>query len=211
MPHDFVATLGTERAVAILRCSDQRVAAGAMDAAVRGGFRIIEFTFAVPGVLELIADFSRRPDVIAGAGTVLSVEQARQAVRAGARFLVSPIVDEAVIGEAIALGAAPLPGVHTPTEMWRASRAGAEVLKLFPSPAGGPDYLRAILGPMPELRIVPTNGVTLANTRAYLDAGAFAVAYNAAVFAPELLAGSRWDEVERRARELIKEVHHGRP
>ena len=122
---------------------------------------------------------------------------------AGARFLVSPVLDEAVVAEARELGAVAMPGVHTPTEMWRAHQAGAPVLKLFPAPAGGPDYLRAVRGPLPDLKIVPTNGVSEANARDYLDAGAFAVAFNTALFPPDALTQARWDEVEGRARALL--------
>jgi Entner-Doudoroff aldolase len=206
MRDDFVSLLGRERAVAILRCFDQAAAAQAMAAAVRGGFRVIEFTFSVPGVLELIAESARREDLAVGAGTVMTREQVREAVRAGARFIVSPVFDEAVVAEALALGATPLPGVSTPSEVWRAHQAGAPILKLFPAPAGGPEWLRAVRGPLPELRLVPTNGVTRQNARAYLEAGAFAVAFNSALFPPEVLGAGRWDEVERRARELLAEV-----
>ena len=160
-PEQFVDEFGRARVSAILRTDDQRKAAEAMAAALRGGFRIVEFTLTIPGVFELITEFSKREGVIVGAGTVLEVEQARQAVAAGAAFLVSPVVDEPVIAAASALGVACMPGTHTPTEMLRAHRAGAQLCKLFPAPAGGPAYLRSIRGPLPFLKIVPTNGVSL--------------------------------------------------
>ena len=202
-PSELVDTLGRERAVAILRCPRQDSALAAMDAAVRGGFRVVELTFAVPGVLELIAAFARRPGLVVGAGTVLTQEQARAAVRAGARFLVSPILDEEMIAEARSLGVAILPGVHTPTEMWRAVKAGAPLLKLFPAPAGGPAYLRAVRGPFPDLKIVPTNGVTADNARAWLEAGAHALGFAGALFAPDLVAERRVAEIEALARGLL--------
>ena len=202
-PAELIDLSGRERALAILRGPRQDTAAAAMEAAVRGGFRLLEFTFAVPGVLELVADFARRPGLVVGAGTVMTIEQARAAARAGASFLVSPILDEAVIAEARALGVAILPGVHTPTEMWRAHQAGATLLKLFPAPAGGPAYLRAIRGPLPELRIVPTNGLTADNARAWLDAGAHALGFNSALFPAELVAAKRADEIEALARALV--------
>ena len=113
----LVQRLGRERATAIVRCDDQEVAASAMDAAIRGGFSIVEFTLTVPGVFELISEFSSREGLIVGAGTVLSADQAEAAVEAGAGFLVSPVVDEAVIGRALDLGVDVMPGTHTPTEM----------------------------------------------------------------------------------------------
>ncbi len=201
-PDDFLERLWNERATAILRWHDQRVADEAMAAAIRGGFGIVEFTMTVPGVLELIAKHSKSGDVVVGAGTVLTLEQARDAVDAGARFLVSPIVDEAVIEEASRLGVAVMPGTHTPTEMWRAYRAGAPLQKLFPAAAAGPDTVRSILGPMPFLRIVPTNGVTEDNAAEYLRAGAYAVGMVRSLFSVEDMTLERYDVIEARARAL---------
>lgn len=196
----FLDQLWQARATAILRCADQRLAADAMGAAVRGGFRVVEFTLTVPGAFELIQDFAARPGLVVGAGTVLTREQARRAVAAGARFLVSPVTDEEVIREAASLGVAAMPGTHTPSEMWRAHQAGAPLVKLFPAPAGGPSYLRSVLGPMPFLRVVPTNGVDPDNAGAWLEAGAFAVGLVASLFRPDDLAAGRMDRIEERAR-----------
>lgn len=206
-PEQFVDEFGRARVCAILRTDDQRKAAEAMDAALRGGFRIIEFTLSIPGVFELIREFSKREGVIVGAGTVLEVEQARQAVAAGARFLVSPVVDEPVIAAAGALGVAAMPGTHTPTEMLRAHRAGAQLCKLFPAPAGGPAWVRSVRGPMPFLKIVPTNGVTLEGPEGmehWLAAGAWATGFVASLFGPSELAASRWDLIESKARAIVE-------
>jgi Entner-Doudoroff aldolase len=203
---DFLLTLWRERATAILRTDDQRRAAAAMDAALQGGFRVVEFTLTTPGALELIAEFSRRPGVIAGAGTVLTRAQAKAAIGAGARFLVSPVMDVDVIAAAVEGGAAAMPGCHTPTEMLTAHRAGAELVKLFPAPAGGPAYVRSVLAPLPFLRIVPTNGVQLDNAAAYLEAGSFAVGMVASLFDPDDLATGRYDSIAERARTIKQAV-----
>jgi len=145
--------------------------------------------------------------LVVGAGTVLDVEQARLAVEAGARFLVSPVVDEAVIGEALAAGVAVMPGTHTPTEMIRAHRAGAHLQKLFPAPGAGPAFVRACLGPLPFLRIVPTNDVDASNAAAYLRAGAFAVGLGNKLFLADDLREGRFDRIERRAREMLAAAH----
>ena len=203
---DVVTALWRERASAILRADDQRRAASAMDAAVRGGFRVVEFTLTIPGALELIAEFSRRPGVLVGAGTVLTTAQARASLAAGAQFLVSPVVDENVIAAALGGGAVAMPGAQTPTEMLRAHRAGAALIKLFPAPAGGPTYVRSVLAPLPFLRIVPTNGVAVDNAAAYLEAGCFAVGLVAGVFDPADLAAGRFDRIEERAREILGAV-----
>jgi Entner-Doudoroff aldolase len=205
-PSAFTELLWRERATAILRAGEQRLAADAMEAAVRAGFRAIEFTLTTPGALELIADFARRPGLSVGAGTVLSADDAQRAVQAGASFLVAPNFDPEVVTEAARLGVASIPGVHTPTEMLAAHRAGAPLLKLFPAPAGGPTYLRSCLGPLPFLRIVPTNGVDLDNAAQWLEAGAWAVGFVNALFEPKMLAGRDTDAIEARGRQLLTAV-----
>ncbi len=194
------------RAIAILRANDQAIGREAFAAAVRGGFRVLEVTLGTPGAIEIIADFARDKQLTLGAGTVLTIEQARAAARAGARFLVSPVVDPLIITEAARLGCVMVPGCATPTEMWNAHCAGAPLQKLFPSPAGGPSWLRSVLGPMPFLRVIPTNGIEVENAAEWLAAGAFAVGCVRSLFPPEELAAHAWDSIERRARALLAAV-----
>lgn len=203
---ESLLTVWRGRASAILRTDDQKRASEAMEAALRGGFKVVEFTLTTPGALELIADFSRRPGMLVGAGTVLTTRQARAALDAGARFLVSPVTDDDVIAAAVEAGALAMPGTHTPTEMLRAHRAGAQLCKLFPAAAGGPAYVKSILAPLPFLRIVPTNGVDAGNAAAYLEAGCFAVGMVASVFDPADMAAGRFDRIEERAREILRAV-----
>jgi Entner-Doudoroff aldolase len=207
-PEEFVHALELHRTSAIVRADAQAVARSAMNAAVTGGVRIVEFTLTTPGALDLIAEFAGRDPVepvdgmdrlVVGAGTVLTPAQARDAVQAGARFLVSPVADTAVIRAAADLGVAMMPGVHTPTEMLRAHEDGAPLLKLFPAPAGGPAYLRSVLGPLPFLRIVPTNGVDESNIADWIAAGAWGVGLVAPLFRPEDLAAGNWAAIEARA------------
>ncbi|MEM9453975.1 MAG: bifunctional 4-hydroxy-2-oxoglutarate aldolase/2-dehydro-3-deoxy-phosphogluconate aldolase [Myxococcota bacterium] len=212
---DVLPMLWAHRITAILRTTDEALARDAMEAAVRGGMRLVEFTLTTPGALSLIAEFSARSGLatsggldrlIVGAGTVLRPDQARAAVEAGARFLVSPVMDPEIIALARTLGVPILPGVHTPTEMLAAHRAGAPLLKLFPGPAGGPAYLRSTLAPLPFLRVVPTNGVDLDNVAAWLRAGAWAVGTTTALFMPGAMAARDLDAVQRRAAALRRAV-----
>jgi Entner-Doudoroff aldolase len=209
-PDALVRFLGDAGASAILRTGLAEAAEPAMEAALRGGFRVIEFTLTTPGALELIRRFARRDGIAVGAGTVLTVDQARAAADAGAVFLVSPVVDEAVIEAGHDLGVAVVPGTHTPTEMLRAHRAGARLQKLFPAPAGGPAYVAACLGPMPFLRLVPTNGVDEANAAGFLRAGSFALGFVSPVFNPDDLAHGRFAHVEARARTILAAVADAR-
>ena len=202
-PDKFVEHFGQVKASAILRTNDQEKAALAMEAAIRGGFDVIEFTLTVPGVYELVQDFSRRPGLLVGTGTVMDEREAQLSVEAGACFLVSPVVDEVVIRAASDLGVACMPGTHTPTEMLRAHRAGAQLCKLFPAPAGGPAWLQSVLGPMPWLKIVPTNGASEENAGDWIKAGAFAVGFVAPLFVAEDVEAGRWDVIEERARRCL--------
>jgi 2-dehydro-3-deoxyphosphogluconate aldolase / (4S)-4-hydroxy-2-oxoglutarate aldolase len=204
--HEFVGILQRERAIAILRTADEEAAQPALAAAIRGGFRVVEVTLNTPGALARIAELREQSEIVVGAGTVLSVADARNAVAHGARFLVSPVLDEAVIAEAASLGVAVIPGTHTPTEMFRAHRAGAPFVKLFPASANGPEYVRACLGPMPFLRIVPTSGVDATNAARYLSAGAFALGFVSSLFEPELLSRRQFDRVVDRAKAFIEIV-----
>jgi 2-dehydro-3-deoxyphosphogluconate aldolase/(4S)-4-hydroxy-2-oxoglutarate aldolase len=207
-PESLVELLGRERASAILRTHDRTAAVAAMEAAVAGGFRVVEFTLTIPDAYGLIEEFARRDGLVVGAGTVLETEQARRAVEAGASFLVSPVTDEAVIAAAGELGVAAMPGAHTPTEMLRAHRAGAQLVKLFPVPAGGPVWLRSVLAPLPFLKVVPTNGVDAANVAAWLEAGAWAAGFTTPLFDPGDMAARRWSAIEERARTILE---HARP
>jgi 2-dehydro-3-deoxyphosphogluconate aldolase / (4S)-4-hydroxy-2-oxoglutarate aldolase len=209
-PTDFVARLREVRASAILRTPVAAAAGPAMEAAVKGGFRIVEFTLTTPNALELIAQFAERDDLIVGAGTVLTEEEARASVKAGARFLVSPVMNPRIIALAAELGVASIPGTFTPTEMHAAYRAGAPLQKLFPAPANGPDYIRACMGPMPFLKIVPTNGVDPANAALLLQSGAWAVGFVASLFVADEIRAGRFDRIEERARACLAAVQAAR-
>lgn len=209
-PEQLLERVWTHRTSAIIRTGEQEVAARAMDAAVAGGIRIVEFTLTTPGAIELIAEFSRKKvepeqgidDLVVGAGTVLTRKDALAALDAGARFLVSPVFDEAIVRLAVERGAVAMPGTHTPTEMLAAHRAGAQLLKLFPAPAGGPAWLRSVLAPMPFARVVPTNGVDESNIAQWLQAGAWGVGLVAPLFRPDDLATSNFSAVSARARQM---------
>lgn len=204
-PDEFVQCFEKQRASAILRTPSEESAGPAMEAAIRGGFRICEFTLTIPGVFDRISEFAKK-DVVVGAGTVLSVEDARRAVEAGAQFLVSPVTDEGVIAEAARLGVAMMAGTYTPNDMLRAYRAGAALQKLFPVPTMGPAYVKACLGPMPFLKIVPTSGVNQENARDFLEAGAFALGFVGPLFVPEDVERGRYDAIEERAKKFLKAV-----
>ena len=199
----FLDIAWQQRATAILRTDDHQIADGAVSAAVEGGFRLVEFTLHCPQPFALIEKFAQDDDLVVGAGTVMTAEETRQAVGAGAKFIVSPIFDEDVVETALELGAIAMPGTRTPTEMVRAYRAGAAVQKLFPAPASGPAFVQATLGPLPFLRLVPTSGVTPENVAQWISAGVFGVGFVGPLFPKDVLADRDYIAVERLAREAL--------
>jgi len=204
--HETAAAIERERISAIIRADDQVVAGEAMRAAVDGGFRMIEFTLTTPGAFELITEFSRRKDLLVGAGTVLTVEQARTAVAAGAKFLVSPICDPIIVALAASLDVACIPGAYTPTEMETASRLGADFVKVFPAAAGGVGFIEAVLAPLPHLRLFPTAGVTPENFVDFLTAGCAGVGFPKPLFGATDLARRDFAAIRIRASEITRRL-----
>jgi 2-dehydro-3-deoxyphosphogluconate aldolase/(4S)-4-hydroxy-2-oxoglutarate aldolase len=153
-------------------------------AAVRGGLRLMEVTLTTPGALDVIHALAVEGECVAGAGTVLTVEEARAVAKAGARFAMSPVFDPAVVAESHRLGMLAIPGTGTATEILAAHRAGARLVKVFPSgPLGGPEFLRKVRGPLPDIPLVPTSGPTAETIADYLAAGAVAVGLGSEVLA----------------------------
>ena len=203
---EAVETICERKLSAIIRTQDQATAKSAMEAAVRGGFRLCEFTLTTPGALELITEFSKNSNLMIGAGTVLTPGHAKEAVAAGARFLVSPVWDMDVIAAGHKLGAAVIPGTFTPTEMLAAHRAGADFVKVFPAPADLPAFVTQVKGPLPQLRMYPTAGVTPGNFKSVLDAGASGVGFVASLFEPKDLQTGRFELIEERARGIHQQM-----
>ena len=189
---------------AIVRTDDQSVAEQAMAAAVEGGFRVIEFTLNTPGALELITQFrSMDESLLVGAGTVMTPQAAKEAVNAGAQFIVSPVCDSAVIREAGEMGVVSIPGTQTPTEMQNAHEAGADFVKLFPAPTNVAEYIRYILGPQPHLKIFPTSGVNLDNMLEVLEAGAAGVGFVGPLFNLQSMRNRNFDDIRERAEKIV--------
>jgi len=205
-PIDFFDYLGNVRILGILRTPVADSGPPAIDAAVAGGVRIVEISMNTAGAASMIGHFAERVDVVVGAGTVLTPDDAKRAIDQGARFLSSPIMNEPVIVAAASAGVAMIPGARTPTEMARGLRAGATVQYLFPTPADGPSYLRACVGPFVDLRLIPATGVTANDAASYLRAGAFAVGFGDDLFLARHLAERRFDLIEARARSIASTV-----
>jgi len=173
----FIDHLRHVGVVAIIRgrSADEAVAMG--EALIQGGVLGVEVTYSTPGCCDAIRRLaSNAPKEAAiGVGTVLTTAQLDDAVAAGATYIVSPHTDEVLINHAKRLGIPSLPGAITPTEVVRAWQLGATVIKLFPGSLVGPDYLKALRAPLPQIPIMPTGGVSLDNVHEWFAAGAVAV------------------------------------
>jgi len=201
-----LTALTQQRCSAILRTPIAKAARPALDAAIEGGFRIVEVTLNTPGCFDHIKALSQQPELVVGAGTVLSGDHAKRAMAAGARFLVSPVIDTQVLAFARQHDLLSIPGTYTPSEMMTAHNAGADLVKLFPGPANGPAYVRACLGPMPFLRIFPTSGVDVDNASDWLAAGSHGVGFVGTLFDPADLANGRFTAIRERAEQMIARV-----
>jgi 2-dehydro-3-deoxyphosphogluconate aldolase/(4S)-4-hydroxy-2-oxoglutarate aldolase len=175
--------IAAERVVAVIRSAGAEEAVGVGRALARGGITVLEVALTTPGgvhAIELLAqELSQR--CLVGAGTVLDEGMAMAAIRAGARFLVSPNVAPPVIRTGGRYGVPTLPGAATTTEIIAALEAGADQVKLFPATALGVDYLKAVLPVLPNVALVPTGGIRAATARQWLEAGAVAVGVGGAL------------------------------
>ena len=182
-PEESARLIEDARLISIVRLEHRELGREVVSQLIEGGVRVIEFSLAMPGALELLRECSGSfaDRALFGAGTVLSPDQASAAVDAGASFLVSPNVDGEVARAATSLDVLHLPGAFTPTEVAAAMALGARLIKLFPARAVGPAYVRDLLGPFPTARLVPTGGVGESDAAEYLRAGAVAVAVGGAL------------------------------
>ncbi len=168
------------------------------------GISVIEITLNSKNALDAIQTVEKAcPDMLVGAGTVIGVEAAMKAVERGAKFLVSPVTDLDMLAVAQQVGVASMAGALTPTEVWQASIAGADFIKLFPVGGLGPNYIKAIRGPFPDIKFVPTNGVTPSNVSEWFTAGAAAVGLGSSLVTDLDMEYEDFGEVRARARMAV--------
>lgn len=196
------------RIIAILRGIPQDKALHVAGALCRGGIVFAEVTMNTEGALDIISQWRESPDLnmIIGAGTVLDLDMAKEAVRAGAQYLVSPNVDEAVIHYAREQGIGVFPGAMTPTEIVRAWKAGANAVKLFPMASMGIEYLKEIRAPLDQIPLIVTGGVRINNIQEFLSAGTTAVGLGGSIANGDLIREGRYDLIEHNASEMIQAV-----
>jgi 2-dehydro-3-deoxyphosphogluconate aldolase/(4S)-4-hydroxy-2-oxoglutarate aldolase len=196
-----------ERVVAICRVDDSAALMSIVDSLHRGGLSCIEITMTTPDVLQAITRVaSELKEVSIGAGTVLDGETARQAILAGAEFLVTPTVARDAILVARRYGIPVIVGAMTPTEIQMAWEAGADFVKVFPADVLGPAFIKALMGPLPQIPLAPTGGITAGNAGEYIAAGAAIVCAGGWLVDAAAIARGDFEELTKRARELVTAV-----
>lgn len=196
------------KAVAVIRMTDAAKIAEVAAALREGGVTALEVTMTVPGAVEIIRTMVRdkEPGVLVGAGTVLDAGTASDVIAAGADFVVSPVMDRDMVQACREAEILVVPGAFTPTEIVAAWRAGADIVKVFPATSLGPQFFRDLRGPLPNIRLMPTGGVTLENAREFLAAGACCVGIGTALLDMKAIEAGDWKGLTSRARRLVESL-----
>jgi 2-dehydro-3-deoxyphosphogluconate aldolase/(4S)-4-hydroxy-2-oxoglutarate aldolase len=199
--------------VPVLRATSAELAIKAAAAIEAGGVSLLEVTMTVPGAIDVISAVIRSSQgrVVVGAGTVLDSETARACIIAGAQFVVSPALNLGTIEVCRRYSIAVIPGALTPTEIVTAWEAGADIVKVFPCGSlGGPKYLAALKGPLPQIELIPTGGVSLSNAADFLAAGACALGAGSDLVDSSALAKGNLDVITENTRKYVAVVQQAR-
>ena len=198
--------------VAVIRMKDPAKLRAVVDALIEGGVRALEVTMTVPGAVGLIRELAPLlPEgFLFGAGTVTNAETARDVIEAGAMFVVSPVFRPEVIAACHAQDVAAMPGCFSPTEILAAHEAGADIVKVFPATSLGPQFIRDVRAPLPQVKLMPTGGVSLDNAHDWIRAGAAAVGIGSALVDAKAIEDGRFDLITANARRVVANVASAR-
>jgi len=198
--------------VAVVRSESSASLVKVVQALAEGGVVAAEVTFTVPDAIEVIREVRRAVGdaVVLGAGTVLDPETARAALLAGAEYIVAPTLNLDVIRLCRRYDKAVMPGAFTPTEVLTAWEAGADIVKVFPADVGGPAYLKALRGPLPQVRLMPTGGVDLTTAEGFLKAGAACLGVGGALVDPKAIAAGDFARIRDLAAQYVAIVRRTR-
>lgn len=201
--------IGNSALIAVVRTASWRAAIEISDALIEGGLTAIEITFTTPDTGRVLAYLKTQygDDILLGAGTITNSAQAMEAADHGAEFLVSPGCSSELVALMRDTGVVAMPGALTPSEVMLAQSVGADAIKVFPGSLGGPSYLKALRGPFPETRFVPTGGVSRNNIGDWFKAGAYAVGAGSALVPQEIRSGSERDDLVENTKLLVAAAH----
>ncbi len=192
--------------VAVIRMKDTNRLLKVIEAVRQGGIKSIEITMTVPGAVEIIRQLSTAvpPDVLVGAGTVVDEGTANQVIDAGAKFVVGPVLNLGIISLCAKRDVPVMPGCYTPTEILTAWKAGADIIKVFPATSLGPKYFKDLRGPFPDIRLMPTGGVTIDNVGEWIAAGACAVGVGSDLLDKKAIEEERYEVLTERAARMVQ-------
>jgi 2-dehydro-3-deoxyphosphogluconate aldolase / (4S)-4-hydroxy-2-oxoglutarate aldolase len=198
--------------VAVVRAQDSQQLVEVVRALADGGVTVAEITMTVPGALEVLRQVrgALGDRVLLGAGTILDTETARAALLAGAEYIVAPTVNLDVIRLCQRYNKLVMPGAFTPTEILAAWEAGADIVKVFPAEIVGPAFFKAVRGPLPQIRLMPTGGVDLTTAAAFLKAGACCLGIGGQLVEPAAIAAGNFDRLRDLARQYVAIVQKTR-
>jgi len=202
--NDRLETLKQEQVIAVIRAFPHTLGKQLADAMRQGGIRLIEITWNSDQPEVLIPQLREAmPDCVIGTGTILTLEELNRAIALGAQFVFTPHVNVQLIETAQTNNVPIIAGALSPTEIITAWQAGATAVKVFPAQAmGGIDYIKSLQGPLGNIPLIPTGGVTLDNAKAFIDAGATAVGLSSQLFPKALVQAEDWQAISQRARQL---------
>jgi 2-dehydro-3-deoxyphosphogluconate aldolase / (4S)-4-hydroxy-2-oxoglutarate aldolase len=202
------AAIERSRIVAVIRMKDSDKVKAVVEAIAAGGVRAIEVTMTVPGAVGLIAALApKMPEgFLLGAGTVVDADQAAAVIDAGAQFIVSPVFRRSVITACHERGVPVMPGCFTPSEILDAWDAGADIVKVFPATALGPGYIKDVRAPLPQVKLMPTGGVTVENAGEWIAAGAVAVGVGSALLDTKAIEAGNYDVLRLKAERIVANV-----
>ncbi|WP_414588801.1 bifunctional 4-hydroxy-2-oxoglutarate aldolase/2-dehydro-3-deoxy-phosphogluconate aldolase [Scytonema sp. PCC 10023] len=204
----WLSQLKQHKVIAVIRAAEVSLTRQLALAVASGGMQLIEITWNSAGATELIAQLRvELPNCTIGTGTLLNLEQMREAIAAGAQFLFTPHVDPVMIKAAVDIGVPIIPGALSPTEMVTAWSSGATCVKVFPVEAvGGVRYIKSLRGPLGHIPLIPTGGVTLENAKEFLQAGAIAVGLSSQLFPKEFVDTENWEAIAQIAANLLQKI-----
>lgn len=208
---DILQRILEKKAIAVIRMTDVARLMRVIEAIRAGGVECVEITTTVPGAVEVIRDVSQSigDEALIGAGTILDADTARQAVEAGAEFIVGPVLDLGVIETAHQNEKVVIPGAFSPGEIVAAWQAGADIVKVFPATVLGPRYFKDLRGPLPQIRLCPTGGVTVKNAGEWIKAGACCVGIGTDLLDKKAIAEDRYEILTEKARRLVANLEGG--
>jgi len=205
---DILQEILKRKAVAVLRVKEENKLQSVIEAIYAGGISVTEITMTVPNAIQLIEKMNQKLDknIIIGVGSVLNSSITEDAINAGAKYVVSPILKKEIIDTSHKYNVPVMPGCFTPTEIQTAFEYGADIVKVFPADVVGMEFFKAILAPMPHLKLMPTGGVSLTNAGEWLKAGACAVGIGSALLDKKAIQESNYSKLTENAKQIMKSI-----